>query len=373
MAHDVFISYSSQDRTWAAQLAADLMQRGVNCFFDQTSLRDGQGWETQIKAALMASHHIVCLWSKSAKDSVWVGRELALFDVLHPDGGASGGQLLKLKLDDTPSAYSSRQQVHDAAVVTAYAAATPPWPGPAWTALVQRLRRAVKQDPQLLTMPVALLTLTQTDLATIGAGELAKIAAELGLDAAALAQRYGPTRLDWRPFANGPHSIGELLDSVKLEIDQRLNPRSVYFELPDDAFWTDHDAAQTWVKGIRQRMIGAVLIDPVALSLVSVQTRLALFSQVLALENVAIIVLHPQQASDRVTRFRRWIREFAVSVVQPYFDPPLTPDSVNAARCGIGIGLDDASEMRRLLQTSIGQLLRRPPAAVAPASPIVGI
>ena len=108
-----------------------------------------------------------------------------------------------------------------------------------------------------------------------------------------------------------------------------------------------------------------------ALSLVAVQTRLQLFAQVLAMENVVIIALHPQHASDRATKFRRWIKEFAVSVVQPYFDPPLAPDTAYSARCGIG--LDDASEMRRLLQASIGQLLCRPAAAVQPASPIVGV
>jgi hypothetical protein len=367
--YDVFISYSSLDRSWAERLAADLGERGVKCFFDHKSLRDGPGWEQQIKVALTESRHIVCLWSKAAKESVWVGRELATFDVLHPSE-AEGSLLLKVLLDETPSAYASRQLVRVEPMLQAYEVARPPWPGDDWLALVTRVQRSVKQDLNVLTIPVALLTLTQGLVSKIGVDELMKIADQLELDGAALAARYGNSRLEWRPFIDSTASIGALIDQVKVELDQRLAPRSVHFEFPDETFWADHETAQTWVKAMKERGIGAIVIDPVALSMVGVHTRLSLFAQVLGLENVSILALHPQQASDRATKFRRWMKEFAASVVHSHFDPPLAAEIIFSARCSIG--LDDPSEMRRLLQACIGQSLRRPAAAGQPASPIVG-
>ena len=202
MAYDVFISYANPDRAWAARLAADLKARGANCFFDQASLREGQGWEGQIRAALLDSKHLVCLWSQAAKDSVWVTRELATFDLQHP-AAADASLLIKLRLDETQSAYSSLQQIREQALLDAYAQQQPA-PDAAWTAVVKRLREAVKRDPHRLSVPVALLTMRAADVARIGAPERADIAAQLELDAPTLAARYGPTHGDWKPFVDSP-------------------------------------------------------------------------------------------------------------------------------------------------------------------------
>ena len=36
---------------------------------DQASLREGEGWEGQIRRALLESRHLVCLWSAQASAS----------------------------------------------------------------------------------------------------------------------------------------------------------------------------------------------------------------------------------------------------------------------------------------------------------------
>lgn len=370
MGYDVFLSYASQDRPWAARLAADLEQRGVACFYDQNSLRDGQGWEGQIRSAVLSSKHLVCLWSKAAKESAWVGRELATFDVKRMARADAAELLIKLRLDEAQSAYSSLQQIRDDSLLAAYAQ-NQPAPDAAWSAVIKRLKKVVKQDPNLLTVPLALLTLRETDVPTIVASELKNIGDKLELNAEALAARYGPTHGDWKPFVDSPKSMLDLLDEIKVELDRRLEPRSIDFDLTGDDFWADDNRADAWVKAMRQRMIGAVVIDPVALSSAPVLHRLQLFTQVVNMDNVMIIALPPQRASDRATKFRAWIRKSASSLVESYFDPPAAADSVYGVRCGIG--LDDAEEMVRLLKGSVVQLLRRPMAPATPASPIVGV
>jgi 3-hydroxyisobutyrate dehydrogenase-like beta-hydroxyacid dehydrogenase len=145
--HEVFISYSSSDREWARKLHGDLAGRGVKAFFDQTSLREGEGWEGQIKAALLDSRHLVCLWSAKASASQWVQRELATFDAMKtPAAAHADGALLIVKLDDTFNAYSSLQQMAEAPITDAYAAGLPTLQEDDWRHLIDRINAAVKRD-----------------------------------------------------------------------------------------------------------------------------------------------------------------------------------------------------------------------------------
>jgi len=358
VAYEVFISYSSADREWASKLHADLAARNITAFYDQASLRDGAGWEQQIKSALLASRHLVCLWSAKASMSQWVQRELALFDTKTPPTADAAGSLLLVQLDSTLNAYSSLQQIAEAPVAAAYAvgqAGLESLAAADWKKVINRVNDVVKRNSKALLVPVALLTLTRPQAEELGPSELSRIQTRLGLDKAAVLDRYGDSRLAWRPFG-GTQTIEALLDQVSAMLNAKLAPETVEWELPSDDFWNTFESAQAFSAAMQQRKLGAIVIDPVALSNNTVMAKLQVFTSCLQHENIAIIAVPPFAANPQTTSFRRWIEEFASSIVQTYFDPPLHAESLCVPRCGIG--LDDASELRRLVQTSIGQFKR---------------
>ena len=70
--HDVFISYSREDRALARKLAdALLAARGWSVWWD-TSLRTGEQFTKRIQEAMAASRCVVVLWSRNSIDSNWV-------------------------------------------------------------------------------------------------------------------------------------------------------------------------------------------------------------------------------------------------------------------------------------------------------------
>lgn len=72
---DVFVSYRSVDRVWAAALRDMLIQAGFRVFLDQFVLVPGGGLGSQLAANLQRSASGVLLWSSAASDSNWVQNE----------------------------------------------------------------------------------------------------------------------------------------------------------------------------------------------------------------------------------------------------------------------------------------------------------
>jgi TIR domain len=71
---DVFISYASEDRPVAQQLAAGLEQSGVSVWWDR-QIQVGSEWDKTIEDALASAKCVVVLWTGHAKDSRWVRAE----------------------------------------------------------------------------------------------------------------------------------------------------------------------------------------------------------------------------------------------------------------------------------------------------------
>ena len=71
---DVFISYASEDRPVAQQLAASLEQAGVSVWWDR-QIQVGSEWDKTIEDALASATCVVVLWTGHAKDSRWVRAE----------------------------------------------------------------------------------------------------------------------------------------------------------------------------------------------------------------------------------------------------------------------------------------------------------
>lgn len=72
--HDIFISYSRQDKPWVDTLAAALIAQGYAIWWD-AELLPGQNFENAIKHVLDNARCVVTVWSTASVDSLWVREE----------------------------------------------------------------------------------------------------------------------------------------------------------------------------------------------------------------------------------------------------------------------------------------------------------
>jgi len=76
MAHDVFISYSSEDKPIADAVCAKLEARRIRCWIALRDVLPGRRFGHAIAQAIGASRVVVLVFSASANRSEWVSREL---------------------------------------------------------------------------------------------------------------------------------------------------------------------------------------------------------------------------------------------------------------------------------------------------------
>lgn len=71
----IFLSHSSVDKSLVRDIQARLTFVGVEAFFDEVSIANGDSIPGRIDEALSATDRFVLFWSKSAADSPWVTTE----------------------------------------------------------------------------------------------------------------------------------------------------------------------------------------------------------------------------------------------------------------------------------------------------------
>jgi hypothetical protein len=76
MAHDVFISYSSSDKSAADAVVAGLEQKGIRCWVAPRDLTPGISWGQGIADAIEASKVMVVILSQNSNQSRQVAREV---------------------------------------------------------------------------------------------------------------------------------------------------------------------------------------------------------------------------------------------------------------------------------------------------------
>ena len=76
MAHDVFISYSSKDKTAADATCAVLESRGIRCWMAPRDIVPGADWGESIIDAIHGSRAFVLVFSANANQSVQIKREV---------------------------------------------------------------------------------------------------------------------------------------------------------------------------------------------------------------------------------------------------------------------------------------------------------
>jgi hypothetical protein len=88
---DIFISYSSEDRGKAKDIAEALKQQGLSVWWDR-SILPGETFDTVIEEALDTANCVIVLWSKTSVSSTWVKTEAS--------EGDRRGILIPVLIDD---------------------------------------------------------------------------------------------------------------------------------------------------------------------------------------------------------------------------------------------------------------------------------
>jgi hypothetical protein len=76
MAHDVFISYSSQNKATADAVCAGLEAEGIRCWIAPRDIPPGSNYGKEINGALKDCAVLVLIFSRPAGESVWVMKEV---------------------------------------------------------------------------------------------------------------------------------------------------------------------------------------------------------------------------------------------------------------------------------------------------------
>jgi hypothetical protein len=356
MPYDVFVSYSSLDKPWAAKLGNELTRAGFKVFRDDR-LDAGRPWEPQLQDALRESQHLVVIWSKNAKDSPWVSRELATFEAKQqtPTPQAVSGRMVFIRLDDTLSAFDSTQGIRD--LIPSYPNGADQVAQADWSRAFEALTSAIQGDGSL-PLPLATFTLTLSELQQLGNDEWRDLKRELEVDQAQLSPRYGATREDWQPLG-GQLTIRQLLEQLKNAVNGELaraqlgpQQRFRWDPLPEE-FWVDFGAARAHAQRFALAPLSVLIIDPIALKRLYVNRCLELFRDLLSNHRTAIFVVPPFGADPKSAQLRTSLANY------PYFDPYFLPlNSLKrplSAQCGLGPG--DAAEMTRMLLVTIGHFI----------------
>lgn len=94
MSHDIFISYSSKDKTTADAICHILEENKLRCWIAPRNIRAGQNYPEQIMDGLRAAKLVVLVFSKNSQESVFVNNEIdAAFSL--------NKSILSFKIDET--------------------------------------------------------------------------------------------------------------------------------------------------------------------------------------------------------------------------------------------------------------------------------
>jgi hypothetical protein len=76
MSHDVFVSYSTQDREAADLICAELEDSGISCWIAPRDIAGGEAWDEAIVRGLDSARVLLLVFSQVSNESPHVRREL---------------------------------------------------------------------------------------------------------------------------------------------------------------------------------------------------------------------------------------------------------------------------------------------------------
>jgi hypothetical protein len=99
--HDIFLSYSTDDRERLVPLVAALEQQGWSVFWDHRSVPIGEKWREVIEEAVCQCRCVIVVWSQASVKSKWVKEEAS--------EGSRRDVLLPIRVDDVLPPFGFRE------------------------------------------------------------------------------------------------------------------------------------------------------------------------------------------------------------------------------------------------------------------------
>jgi TIR domain-containing protein len=352
--YDVFISYSHEDAGWAKKLKASLDGPGCSVFLDDARLTGGEKWEQSLSDAVRNSKHLLFLSSPAARDSDWVRREVSLFEALTADP-TEQRRLIAVNLEGANKAYASLQSINTLRDAGAYGQSPDVVDPNVWQETVDRIKTAIEDQDQTVKITVAVLTLTADEADPAKGSRLAfnDVKQSFDLEAAAVKDRYGATRLDWRPYG-AAITIRTMIDRLVDDLNGHSETQFSWRAAPD-ALWdaaTITDAAAR----LAEAPLAIVVVDTVALAHPDVYRTMMTIREYLKRSVCAWLIIPPVPSDARLVSYRTVVTKWSMPLLRDYFEPPIPHEALSAQ---YGIYCGDHDEIRRLLRLTAGEYVLR--------------
>jgi len=243
MTHDIFLSYSSQDRSWAERLQRELETRSFDVFRDQTDIRAGEAWDPALETAIRESRHMVVLWSDKVAGDSWVHKEMARFDALTQDDEER--KLIQIALKGSNKGYANRQIV--SSLERSYGSKPENVESGLWERAVAQIEDGLADERPVIQLIVLACERAELEQVpdgkrpTPGAETFAQVLARFSLARPALLANYGRARTDWKPYGP-PDDVRTILDRLRGTLIGEGAPPFRWQPVPA-AFWASQDQA----------------------------------------------------------------------------------------------------------------------------------
>jgi hypothetical protein len=373
---DLFISYSSHDRSWAQRLHDDLREKypTIKVFWDHESLRPGANYRAVLDDEMRHSDHFAVLWSDAAKQSNEVGPEIQAFraDVdRRPGESGSKRTLFYIPLQGAYGDLEQQQGFVDFRTLHAYDPALPDRGvssvdrdpvRPEWNRLIRHIGETVLRVRTTQPVTLAVLCMDQELAQRVGpvAGfrtgpgpSLEEFLTGIGLTVAQVTPRYGINAFAWHPFGTA-QTVIDFMEDLRQETNRLLKPEYWYHYVPVDLLAMSLQT--TTVDDLTARLdalaesASIVVIDHISLYSQVVANIFALLPTYAAKPQSVIMTLAPKLVPEASFMYES-VRTISISVLKQYFVPQI-PAAGGFAMCGVN--LQNKLELLRLIRMSLG-------------------
>ncbi len=370
-AYDLFISYKSDDRPWAAKLYQDLGEAypWLKIFWDRVQILPGGGFRAVLDNAIITPKHLLVLWSNRAAISGEVQAEISDFKAevrrvpelecssrltipVILEGNLAGGLQDIQGFPDFKAYYDP-----NAADLGMGKLATEPGLSQ-WRRMVRMLGDTILKADGALPVTAAILATNQERVLNLldqvhslhitGEGPtLDEFLAGFGLQWNNVLTWYGPNALVWKPFG-GTQPIWELLEDLRVSANSRLEAA---YRFKWDYVDLSSEDGLAKIESL-QKLASVVIVDSVSLYDTVTAYAFRRLKAYLYQEQSIIVSLAPvgQTGSDWMGEA---LRHWTVPMLDDYFQPSIPPHS-GFAKCALGV--QRIKDLERLVRTRIGYL-----------------
>jgi hypothetical protein len=367
--HDLFISYTSADRSWAERFYVDFTHYYPwrNVFFDRVSIRGGAEWRFNLNNAMPLSKHLVLFWSKVAKESVEVQDEIADFKAERsriPNLESVGRLPFPIQLDTAPIGWLQEFQGFPG-FQKYYEPSAPdrgvgsldsnPSAGAEWKRALEMIENSIGVADDAIELTAGIMAMNiksanylngvrQLDDWEESLGDFDKFFSSYNLTWEQVRERYGDTCFAWKPFG-GSETIVSSLEDLRRDMNATLKKdrfKWIYRDL------TDQVVLNQMTDPSNPPII--VIVDPVSLFVEKIANKFRSLGRHLNDELSAFVSLAPVGLSQR-DWLRETLQQRVIPALNDYFEPKIPPLG-SFATCDLNV--QRISEIQRLVRRRIG-------------------